>query len=103
MILELVKAPHWSRYDFYFRRKPDYSTNTPARAAARLRFTEAAISQRGAEMTEELPPAAMAVSRIRQEKPIADTRIAPLNIKIEKEIINKKREDGASPAPLIRR
>lgn len=64
---ELVKAPYWSQYPYYFRKKPDRSNPSVAEACNRLRFGEAAYAAYGSKMKEgdELPPAAVAVQNTR--------------------------------------
>ena len=84
MFLEIVKAPHWAREPYYIRRRPDYSSNTPGRAANRLRFLEAAVSARGKPFGE-MPPAAEAVAAT--AAPLVEVEpgpIAPMNEPLKK-------------------
>jgi len=58
---ELVKAPHWSKYDYYLRKRRDRRIPTRNELMARLRFAEAAMRSYGKKKTGPLPPAAESV------------------------------------------
>jgi len=73
--VEIVRSPKWCKNPFYLRKKPDYSSNTPARKANRARFTRAAAEARGKTGREDgLPVTAATIKKEMDAAPPLETK-----------------------------
>lgn len=105
VVLELVRAPGWSKYKYYWRRKRDPSKISKARLGTMIAFSEAAISTRGIKyvpQVDKMKPSCKAVKgAMSKPKRVVTGDIAPINKNVLKIILKDKEQGGLAPTPII--
>ena len=97
---EVVRAPYWAKKEYYFRKKPDNSSNSPGRIKNRLKFSEAAHNSYGQEgLIDGVPVVAANVQAVMTGPDVEDVVVVVDDDLISglEEIIKIKRREEKPP------